>query len=107
MRARQNEMQKIEQQIIEIAAMFQDLDTLVIQQEPIVQRAEEQTEITNQHLQKGNEQVGVANEHARRRRRLKWWCLLICVIIVILAIGLGVGLYFSNQKKNEALQGRA
>ncbi|EOO02623.1 putative snare domain-containing protein [Phaeoacremonium minimum UCRPA7] len=90
-RARHNELQKIEQSITELAGLFQDLDTLVVQQEPTVIRAEEQTEQTNQHLQKGNEQVAVGITHARRARKLKWWCALV-VLLIVIAIALGVAL---------------
>lgn len=102
-RARHNELLRIEQSITELAGIFQDLDTLVIQQEAIVERAEEQTEQANQHLQEGNKQVDVGITHARRTRKLKWWCALV-VFLICLAIGLGVGLgvYFSNKAKNTA-----
>lgn len=102
-RARHNELLQIEQSITELATMFQDLDTIIVQQEATVQRAEEQTEQTNQHLQEGNKQVDVGISHARRTRKLKWWCALV-VFLICLAIGLGVGLgvYFSDQAKKTA-----
>lgn len=90
-RARHNELQKIEQSIIELAGLFQDLDTLIVQQDPIIQRAEEQTEQTNLNLERGNQEVQTGIVHARRARRLKWWCLLIVVIILgIIALLLGL-----------------
>jgi syntaxin 1B/2/3 len=90
-RARHNELVKIEDSIRELAGLFQDLDTLVIQQEPTIIRAEEQTEQTNVHLDQGTQQVAQATKSAKRARRLKWWCALVVVLIVI-AIALGVGL---------------
>lgn len=90
-RARHNELVRIEQSITELAGIFQDLDTLIVQQEAVVERAEEQTEQTNQHLQEGNKQVDIGITHARRTRKLKWWCALV-VFLILLAIGLGVGL---------------
>lgn len=90
-RARHNELMKIEQSIIELANLFQDLDTLVVQQDPIIQRADEQVQQTNDHLDKGNAEVDKGIKHARSRRRLKWWCTLV-VFLIILAIALGVGL---------------
>lgn len=103
MRARHNELLRIEQSITEVAKLFQDLDTIVIQQDAVIQQTEEQTEQTNQHLQEGNKQVDVGITHARRTRKLKWWCALV-VFLIIVAIGLGVGLgvYFSNKAKNTA-----
>jgi len=95
-RARHNELQHIEQSIQELAGLFQDLDSLVVQHEATVARVEEQTENTNVHLQKGNEQVETGIKHAKNRRKLKWWCALVTfLIILVLALGLGLGLYFT------------
>ena len=103
-RARHNELQKIEQSILELAGIFNDLESLVIQQGAVIQRAEEQTEQTNVNLAKGNQEVNKGIGHAQRRRRLKWWCALVVFIIIALAVGLGAGLYFTigpGAKKNQ------
>ncbi|KAM7184288.1 syntaxin-like protein psy1 [Naviculisporaceae sp. PSN 640] len=100
-RARHNELQKIEQSIIELAGLFQDLEALVIQQGAIIQRAEEQTEQTNTNLDKGNQEVTKGIEHARRRRRLKWWCtLVVFLILLVVGLGVGLGIYFNRPKNN-------
>ncbi|KUI58504.1 Syntaxin-like protein psy1 [Cytospora mali] len=102
-RARHNELLQIEQSIMELAGLFQDLDTLVVQQEAVVQRAEEQTEQTNQHLQEGNKQVDVGIKHARRARKLKWWCAFVVFIIILaIALGVGLGVYFANKTSKTA-----
>ncbi|PFH61817.1 hypothetical protein XA68_16151 [Ophiocordyceps unilateralis] len=90
-RARHNELQRIEQTLTEIAILYDELATLVEVQDPVIQSAEENAQHTVDNMEKGNEQVKQANEHARRRRKLKWWCLLI-VVLIIIGIGLGVGL---------------
>ncbi|RDA83215.1 hypothetical protein CP532_4363 [Ophiocordyceps camponoti-leonardi (nom. inval.)] len=90
-RARHNELQRIEQTLTEIAILYDELATLVEQQDPVIQSAEENAQHTVDNMEKGNEQVAKANEHARRRRKLKWWCLFI-VVLILIAIGLGVGL---------------
>lgn len=59
--------------------MFEDMAQLVDAQEPAVQRTEENAVQTAEDVKKGNVQIDKANEHARRRNRLKWWCLLIVV----------------------------
>ncbi|OHE99067.1 SNARE domain-containing protein [Colletotrichum orchidophilum] len=97
-RARHNELQRIEQTIIELAQLFQEMATLVEQQEPVVEAAEQNAQQTVENIQKGNEEVKVANQHARRRRKLKWWCFLV-VVLIILAIALGVGLGVALTKK--------
>jgi syntaxin 1B/2/3 len=62
--------------------MFADMAQIVEAQDPVVEHTEQN---------KGNVEIDKANEHARRRNRLKWWCLLV-VVLIILAIALGVGL---------------
>ncbi|KAF7556225.1 hypothetical protein G7046_g6362 [Stylonectria norvegica] len=98
-RARHNELQRIEQTISEIALLYQELATLVEQQEPVIQAAETNAVNTVENIEKGNEQVKVATDHARRRRKLKWWCALV-VFLIVLAIALGVGLGVALTKKN-------
>ncbi|KKP00819.1 hypothetical protein THAR02_07074 [Trichoderma harzianum] len=90
-RARHNELQRIEQTLSELALLFQELAAMVEQQENVVVAAEVNAENTVQNIEKGNEQVSQGIEHARRTRRLKWWCAFI-VFLIVLAIALGVGL---------------
>jgi syntaxin 1B/2/3 len=45
----------------------------------------------------GNVQLNKGIEHARRARKLKWWCFFICLAIVII-LGLVLGLYFGLNK---------
>jgi syntaxin 1B/2/3 len=97
-RARHNELQRIEQTLTELSRLMRDLAAVVEQQDPVIQTAEEHAEQTNIHLQKGIEQVDNANEHARNRRKLKWWCLLVVVLIVVaVALGVGIGVAQANK----------
>ncbi|KAI2625907.1 t-SNARE [Hypoxylon sp. NC1633] len=100
-RARHNELQRIERTITELAAMFQDLAILVEQQDPYVKQAEENAENTTKYIDDGNTHVKKGIVHARNRRKLKWWCLVITIIIICLAIGLGVGLAYANGAFNK------
>ncbi|KAF4595093.1 hypothetical protein GQ602_000706 [Ophiocordyceps camponoti-floridani] len=98
-RARHNELQRIEQTLTEIAILYDELATLVEQQDPIIQSAEQNAQNTVDHMEKGNDQVKQANEHARRRRKLKWWCLLLVVLIIIgIALGVGLGLCLGTDR---------
>ncbi|KAI0394639.1 t-SNARE [Xylariaceae sp. FL0594] len=96
-RARHNELQRIEQTLMELANLFQDLAVLVEQQEVPVAQAEENATKTAQYIDQGNVQVKKGIISARNARKWKWWCLLIVVLIIALAVGLGVGLVYSNK----------
>lgn len=90
-RARHNELQRIETTLTELAAMFADMAQIVEAQDPVIEHTEQNAIKTAEDVDKGNTEITKANEHARRRNRLKWWCLLV-VVLIILAIALGVGL---------------
>ncbi|KAI0144035.1 t-SNARE [Hypoxylon sp. NC0597] len=95
-RARHNELQRIEKNIIELAAMFQDLAILIEQQDPYVEQAAINADNTNKYIDEGNTHVKKGIIHARNRRKWKWWCLFIVIIIILLAVGIGVGLAYQN-----------
>ncbi|KAK7427096.1 hypothetical protein QQZ08_006365 [Neonectria magnoliae] len=97
-RARHSELQRIEETLSELAVLYQDLAAAVEQHEPVIIAAEDNAVNTVENIEKGNEEVKVANEHARRRRKLKWWCALV-VLLIVLAIALGVGLGVALTKK--------
>lgn len=94
-RARHNELQRIEKTLSELAAMFEELATVVETHEPQIINAEDGAVQTTVHLEKGLAEQDKATGHAARARRLKWWCLLVVVLILLvvaLGVGLGVGL---------------
>ncbi|ODA76162.1 hypothetical protein RJ55_08445 [Drechmeria coniospora] len=77
---------KIEQQMVELSQLFQDMDTLVVQQEAAVMQIEQKGEEVVDNLDKGNEEMGVAVNTARKTRKKKWICLGISVAIIIVVI---------------------
>ncbi|OIW23621.1 t-SNARE [Coniochaeta ligniaria NRRL 30616] len=95
--ARHNEIKRIEESIMELANLFQDLDTMVVQQEDTIVNAERQTEQTNENIYKGTEEVDKGIVHARRTRRNKWICLGIVILIILIAIAIGVGVGLTNR----------
>ncbi|KAG9598291.1 t-SNARE, partial [Aureobasidium melanogenum] len=97
-RARHNDIQQIERTLIELNKLFEDLAEAVVIQEPMIQQAEQHTENVKKDTEAGNVQLDKGITHARRARRLKWWCLLIVVIILII-IGLAVGLTLGLKNK--------
>ena len=68
-------LQRIEQQMIELAQLFQDMDTLVVQQEVAITQIEQKGEEVVENLDKGNEEIAVAVTTARKTRKKKWICL--------------------------------
>jgi len=97
-RARHNELQRIEATLTELAAMFADMAQIVEAQDPVVEHTEQNAIQTADDVNKANTEIDKANEHARRRNKLKWYCLLI-VVLIILAIALGIGLGIGLTKK--------
>lgn len=72
---RHAEIQRIEQQMVELAQLFQDMDTLVVQQEASVAQIEAKGEEVAENLDKGNQEISTAVNTARATRKKKWWCL--------------------------------
>lgn len=99
-RQRHVAIQQIEKTMLELQQLFQDLDAIVVQQEPMVQNIEQKAEETNTNMELGNVEVGKAIGSARAARRKKWWCLLICIIIIcVIAIIIGIWYAVTHQGK--------
>lgn len=93
MRARHNDIQKIERTLIQLNALMQDLATAIVLQDEPIQATEQHTENVKKDTEAGNVQLDKGIASARRARKLKWWCFFICLAIVII-LGLALGLYF-------------
>ncbi|KAF1939683.1 t-SNARE [Clathrospora elynae] len=99
-RARHNDIQRIEKTMTELALLFQQLNEQVVYQEPLVQRTEEQTTAVLQDTENGNKQLDSGIASARRARKLKWWILLTVVLILcVIALALGLKYGLQNDKK--------
>lgn len=72
---RHEAIQKIERTMMELQQLVQDLDAIVVQQEPMIQNVEYKAEETHTHLVAGNEHIGKAVTSARAARKKKWICL--------------------------------
>ncbi|OAP62418.1 syntaxin 1B/2/3/4 [Fonsecaea erecta] len=94
---RHEDIQKIERQMIELAQLFQDLEALVVQQEPAVTQIEEQGEQVAEHVAKANVELEGAVVKARAARRKKWICLgIVLLIIIIIVVVVAVGVTVTN-----------
>ncbi|KAI2622500.1 t-SNARE [Hypoxylon sp. NC1633] len=97
---RHAQLKKIEQQMIELAQLFQDMDTLIIQQDVAVADIEQKGEVAVENLDKGNVEMGVAVKTARATRKKKWICLgIVVAIIAIIVIIVAVYVTVTNQAK--------
>lgn len=87
---RHEAIQNIERQMVELAQLFQDLDQIVQQQEPLVANIEQKGEEIHENVVQANTEIGGAIEKARSRNRKKWWCLLIVILIIIVIVIIAV-----------------
>ena len=76
-RDRHAAIQKIESQMIELAELFNDMERMVVEQEPAVQQIEQGAQETHQNVQQANTELVKANDSARAARRKKWICFWI------------------------------
>jgi len=72
---RNRELAKIERDMLRLAQLFQDLETMVVQQDEAVAQIEQKGDEIVDNLGKGNEQVVAAVNTARKTRKKKWICL--------------------------------
>jgi syntaxin 1B/2/3 len=84
--------------MIELAELFQDLDTLVLQQEVQVKQIEDSGEEVFQDLEKANVELDLGVKSARGARKKKWICLFLTIFIII-AIAVAVAVYILITKK--------
>lgn len=74
-RERHEAIARIERQMEELAVLFQDMAAAVAQQEPMVQRIEQQAEETHTNVEAGVQHLIPAVKSARAARKKKWICL--------------------------------
>jgi len=63
---------------MELAQLFQDLEALVVQQEPAVTQIEQTGEQVTENVGKANVELDGAVVKARAARKKKWICLGLC-----------------------------
>ena len=118
-RDRHEQIQKIERQMTELAKMFEEMEAIVVQQDPMITKVEQGAEETNEHVEQANLQLDTANKSARRTRRNKWICcgisgisipqcqlirgpltrITVAILLVIIIIVVIVVLVLRNQSK--------
>lgn len=101
-RARHQEIQRIEQTIVELAQLFQDLDAVVQEQEVLVTNIETKGEDIQQNIYQANEQLDTGIKSARAARKKKWCCFWFAVVIIIIIVIVVVVYFVVNKKPAEA-----
>ncbi|KAK4241007.1 t-SNARE [Achaetomium macrosporum] len=97
-RARHNDLVKIEKSILELLDLLDILNQQIVQQGAVVEQIADQAEKTTGHLNKANEEIEQGVRSARRARKLKWWCLGVVVLIcIVIALGVGLGVALTNR----------
>jgi len=97
-RARHNDIQKIEKSLIELQQLMEDLATAIVLQDEPIRQTEQHTANVQKDTEAGNVQLDKGIASARRARKLKWWCFFI-VLAIIIILGLVLGLYFGLGSK--------
>jgi syntaxin 1B/2/3 len=104
-RARHNDIQRIEKTMGELAMLFTQLNEQVVYQEQQTVDIENQTVQVNEDAKHANQALDKGISSARRARKLKWWTLLVFVLIIcILALAFGIyfGVTVPNRNKDKA-----
>ena len=99
-RARHNDIQRIEKTLGELALLFQQLNEQVVYQEEQVTQVEQQTENVTKDTSDANRQLDQGIKSARRARKLKWWTLGIVILIIAILAG-ALGGYFGTRNNNK------
>jgi len=91
LQSRQEELRKIEKDISEICDMFNDIQTLINEQQEAVESIEAQIYQTHRQVGRAREQLRIAEDSQARRRRRNCCILLFLVFAISLFIYLLVG----------------
>ncbi|KAF9969884.1 Plasma membrane t-SNARE, secretory vesicle fusion [Actinomortierella ambigua] len=81
---RHDDIKKIERTILELHQLFLDMETLVTEQQEVMDKIEENTQQAEQHLDVGVQEVQTAIVNARSARKKKWICLFVLIILIII-----------------------
>lgn len=89
--ARHTSIQQIAKTMEELAQLFQDLETMVAEQEEAVQFVNQNVEVAQRDLESGGQHINKAIDSARSARRKKWKCLGLAILIVLVIGGIAAG----------------
>lgn len=73
-RDRHAAIQKLEQTVIILAQLYEEVNAIVLQQEPVVAQINQQSEVVHENVNQANSQLDGAIKSARAANRKKWYC---------------------------------
>jgi len=94
---RHQEILKIESTITELAQMFNDMATMVDEQEPALLAVEAKANEAETTMQDAEKQMGKAVKSARAARKKRWICFIV-ILIILAAIAIGLAVHFTQKK---------
>jgi len=94
---RHQEILKIESTITELAQMFNDMATMVDEQEPALLAVEAKANEAETTMQDAEKQMGKAVKSARAARKKRWICFII-ILIILAAVAIGLAVHFTQNK---------
>ncbi|KAJ8092525.1 hypothetical protein PM082_023778 [Marasmius tenuissimus] len=89
-RERQQDLKRIEQTLADLAQLFNDMSTLVAEQDETIQNIETQAATVEKDTEAGLGFTEKAVASARSARRKRWICFFI-ILIILIVIGVAVG----------------
>lgn len=89
--------------MMELGQLFEDLDRIVMEHEPLIQNIEQKGEEVQQNIEAGVGELGKGVKSARAARKKKWICFwlvitIIVVVVLIVVIYMAVTGKFSKSK---------
>ena len=72
--------------MMELGQLFEDLDRIVMEHEPLIQNIEQKGEEVQQNIEAGVGELDKGVKSARAARKKKWICFWICIAIIIVVV---------------------
>jgi len=100
---RHEDIKRIEKTLVELAQLFNDMSTIVEQQDDTINVIQAQAETVQQDTEAGLQATEKAVVSARAARKKRWICfIIIVVILIIVAIVVAVVVVQNMPKGNAA-----
>lgn len=84
MREREEELRKLEADIMDVQEIFRDLGAMIHEQQDVVDSIENNVEATAANVQEGNNQLLEAHQHQMKARKKK--CIIIIIVSVVIVV---------------------